>query len=406
VLDGSPRPLADTPFGLYFHVPFCARRCGYCAFATEAVGDEPDPLVLDRFVDHATAEIDLAAGLLAGRVPPAVSLYFGGGTPTLLGARRLSHLLEAARRAWAVAPGPEVTVESNPDTLRPADLSRLAEAGVTRMSFGLQSAATHVLATLDRTHDPAAAATMADRARREGIAHVSVDLIHGTPGETDDDWLRSLDAALATGADHVSAYALGIEPGTRLAARIRAGTLVAPDPDSAAHRYEIADEVLGAAGFAWYELSNWARTPGARCAHNLLYWRNHHWWGIGPSAHSHLAGLRWWNHRSTSAWSAALDRGALPWAGHEVVGADGRHLEAVMLGVRLREGLPTEGLPGAAVCRAVADGLAVVEGSRLVPTLRGRLLADTLTRALAGPEPRRGGQRGRAVTGDGAGARG
>ena len=259
----------------------------------------------------------------------------------------------------------------------------MRSTGVNRISFGLQSVRPEVLAVLDRTHDPRRALDAVGEAHAAGFDHVSLDLIHGTPGETARDWHDTLTAAVATRVDHISAYALSVEPGTKLAARVRSGELRAPCGDEAADRYLAADELLGAAGFDWYELSNWARTPAARSRHNLGYWRNHHWWGIGPSAHSHVAGRRWWNHTRLGEWSSALAAGRSPEAGHEVLDADARAVESVMLGIRLAEGLELRSIPTVtAVPGLVDDGLLDRRGDRVTLTTRGRLLADHVVRTL------------------------
>ncbi len=378
-----------TPLGLYLHVPYCARRCGYCAFTTYVVADPADAAAAHaRFVDGATAELTAAAAVLDG-APPLTSVFVGGGTPSVLDPALLARLLDAVRERFDVAQDLEVTVEANPGGLDDGGsaeeaVGTWAAAGVTRVSFGLQSAVPRVLDLLDRTHAPEAAGRAVAAAHAAGIAHTSVDLIYGTPGETAADWDASLEAALAAGTDHVSAYALGIEPGTRLAARVRDGSLPAPSGDEAAERYRRADARLEGAGFGWYEVANWARTPGARCRHNLLYWRNEHWWGVGPGAHSHVGGVRWSNVRDPGAWADAATAQVDHVEELEVLDQDAQDLERLLLGIRLAEGLPVDGLAGPAVDRVVADGLATVVAGRLVLTLDGRLLADTVVRALAG----------------------
>jgi putative oxygen-independent coproporphyrinogen III oxidase len=390
--------LATTPTGIYVHVPFCERRCGYCAFNTYVLAD-PDGVqaqaATDRYVAAAVAELELAATALGGVAPPLTSVFFGGGTPTMLSAGQLGRIVAAVRERFAVAADLEVTVESNPDGLHDGQLAQLRESGVTRVSFGMQSIRRRVLALLDRTHDPERSLAAVAEARLAGFDHVSLDLIYGTPGERPEDWRDTLLAASATEVDHVSAYALGIEDGTKLAARVRRGELPVPDDDEAADRYLVADELLGAAGLEWYEISNWARSPEARCRHNLLYWRNHHWWGIGPGAHSHLGGTRWWNVDPPGQWADAL-LGDAPLddaiarthvGGHERLDAPQRELERVMLGVRLADGLTVADpvVHGPAVDALVADGLVQRAGAGLVLTRRGRLLAnqviDRLVRA-------------------------
>jgi len=281
-----------------------------------------------------------------------------------------------------------VTTESNPDSVTPESLAALREGGFTRVSFGMQSAVPSVLAVLDRTHDPERVPQVVAWAREAGFGQVSLDLIYGTPGESLDDWRRSLDAALACGPDHVSAYSLIVEDGTALARQVRSGVLPMPDEDDLADKYLLADEVLGADGLGWYEVSNWARTDGAeagasRCRHNELYWTSQNWLGIGPGAHAHVGGVRWWNVKHPTAYAARLAAGESPSHAREVLDADTQRVERVLLEVRLRDGLPIAVLddPDRAD-RAVRDGLATVEGDRLVLTLRGRLLADAVVRDL------------------------
>jgi oxygen-independent coproporphyrinogen-3 oxidase len=330
-------------------------------------------------------ELDLAAKVLdAAGLParPAATVFLGGGTPTLLPAADLAALLGGVRDRFGLAPGAEVTTEANPDSVTPQALEQLAAAGFTRVSFGMQSAVPHVLAALDRTHDPARVPQAVAWARAAGLA-VSLDLIYGSPGESAADWRASLEAALACEPDHVSAYALVVEEGTRLAARVRRGELPAPDDDVLADDYDVADDVLSAAGLDWYEVSNWARTPSDACRHNLGYWRGDDWWGIGPGAHSHVGGVRWWNVRHPRAYAARLADGVSPAQAREVLTPDERYEERVLLAVRLAEGLPLADLSPAGrerVAGLVADGLAqpsaVLAGRCLVLTRRGRLLAD------------------------------
>ena len=382
-LDARRHEVPGTPFGIYLHVPYCVRRCGYCAFNTYVVADPADAGAAHRrFVDGAVAELTTAARLLGGAAPPLVSVYVGGGTPSVLDAALVADLLDAVRDRFVVADDLEVTIEANPDGTSGAALATWRDAGATRVSFGVQSAVPGVLELLDRTHVPRTAVEAVGAARAAGFEHIGVDLIYGTPGESDEDWERSIDLALSLGTDHVSAYALGIEPGTRLAARVRSGTLPTPSGDVAADRYRRADQRFGTAGFDWYEVANWARSESARCRHNLLYWRNHHWWGVGPGAHSHVAGVRWANEPDPQRWADAVTAGAPAVAELEVLDGPARSLEHVLLGIRTAEGLAVEGLPPDRVRSVLDDELAEVTDGRLVLTLTGRLLADTVVRAL------------------------
>jgi oxygen-independent coproporphyrinogen-3 oxidase len=374
---------AAPALGIYVHVPFCARRCGYCAFVTYAPGELTADQTHRRWADAAIAEVAVADRELGADRPPLTSVFLGGGTPTAVAPELLARLLAEIRARFEVVDDLEVSIEANPDGLVDGQLAELAALGVTRVSFGMQSAVPRVLDLLDRTHDPESVPRAVTAARTAGIASISLDLIHGTPGETAADWDRTIDAAMALAPDHLSAYALGIEPGTRLAARVRSGALAEPSPDEAADRYRALDARASAAGLQWYEVSNWARTPADRCRHNLLYWRDDDWWGIGPGAHSHVADRRWWNHAGIDDWSGAALAGTLPAAGSERLTADQRAMERVMLGVRLAEGLPLRLVPVVdAVDGVIDDGLARRVGDRLVLTDDGRLLADTVVRAL------------------------
>ncbi len=402
--DGEPAPadgalpawvtgISPEGLGIYLHVPFCRVRCGYCDFNTYTSGELGGGASQDSYARTALREIELAGRVLAdvGRSRPVGTVFVGGGTPTLLPVDDLALLLGAVRETWGLEPGAEVTTEANPDSVTADSLAALAEAGFTRVSFGMQSAVPQVLATLERTHDPERVPQVVQWARDAGLA-VSLDLIYGTPGESVEDWQRSVEAALACEVDHVSAYALVVEEGTRMAGQVRRGLLAAPDPDDQATKYELADALLADAGLDWYEVSNWARTPEHACRHNLAYWRGADWWGIGPGAHSHVGAgeraVRWWNVKHPRAYAERLGQGVSPAAGRERLEAADVALERVLLRVRLREGLPVEVLSEGgrrAVAGLVADGLvdgrAAVRGSVLL-TLRGRLLADAVVRAL------------------------
>jgi len=386
--------VADPPrLGIYLHVPFCARRCGYCDFNTYTAAELGGTTGLgnqDTYAASAVAEVELAAAALAeqGRLRPASTVFFGGGTPTLLPASDLARMLDAVRDRIGLAPDAEVTTEANPDSVDAAALQALAAAGFTRVSFGMQSAVAHVLTALDRTHRPQRVGEAVARARDAGLA-VSLDLIYGAHGERLEDWQASLDAVVELAPDHVSAYALVVEAGTPLARRVARGELDAPREDDLAAKYELADDVLGAAGFGWYEVSNWARTPDDACRHNLGYWRGDDWWGIGPGAHSHLAGRRWWNVKHPRTYATRLAAGELPVDGEEQLTAEQQYTERVLLGIRVAEGLPIESLDEvgrAAVAGLVGDGLidgaAAIRDRRLVLTRRGRLLADAVVCTL------------------------
>ena len=376
-------------FGVYLHVPFCRVRCGYCDFNTYTA-TELRGVKQSDYADQAIAEVGFGARALRESGVPdreVATVFFGGGTPTLLPAGDLGRMLGAVREHWGIAAGAEVTTEANPDSVDAADLETLAAAGFTRVSFGMQSAVPHVLATLERTHDPKRIPLVVEWARDAGL-DVSLDLIYGTPGESLDDWRRSLDVALACAPDHLSAYALIVEEGTKLARQIRRGEVAEPDDDLTADMYELADASLAAAGYGWYEVSNWATGPEHRSRHNLSYWRGADWWGIGPGAHSHVGGVRWWNVKHPAAYAQRVLAGESPAAGRETLDAETRRVEAILLKVRISDGLPVVELGGEArreVAGLIADGL--IEGADAVRgticlTLRGRLLADAVVRRL------------------------
>ncbi|PPF73921.1 radical SAM family heme chaperone HemW [Rathayibacter sp. AY1E6] len=393
-LDGGlPASVVDgveqRDLGLYVHVPFCRVRCGYCDFNTYTATELRGAKQQD-YADEAITEMALGAEVLerAG-LPrrPARTVFFGGGTPTLLPAGDLVRMLDGLRTHFGVAPDAEITTEANPDSVDASYLRALAEAGFTRVSFGMQSAVPHVLATLERTHDPERVPLVVEWAREAGL-QVSLDLIYGAPGESLADWERSLDSALANRPDHLSAYALIVEDGTKLARQIRRGEVATPDDDLTADMYELADARLAAAGYSWYEVSNWARDDAHRSRHNLSYWLGHDWWGVGPGAHSHVGGVRWWNVKHPAAYADRLSTGASPAAGRETLDAGTRRVEDVLLRSRLADGLPIDAIDAdrrSEVAGLIADGLVdgrAALGGRIVLTLRGRLLADAVVRRL------------------------
>ncbi len=391
--DGSlPEPstarLGAAAFGVYVHVPFCLTRCGYCDFNTYTAAELGSGASREGYAALAIEEIRLAARVLGGRAGPVQTVFFGGGTPTLLPPASLGAMLRAIDSELGLAPHAEVTAEANPETVDERSLAALRAAGVTRLSIGMQSAVPHVLAVLDRVHEPGRPERCVRWARAAGFEQVSLDLIYGTPGETDADWLASLDAALAAGPDHLSAYSLIVEDGTRLAARIRRGELPPPDDDVLADRYVLADERLSAADLNWYEVSNWAAGPASRCRHNQLYWTGGDWWGVGPGAHSHVAGTRWWNVRHPAAYAQRIAAGTSPGQARELLTGSERATERIMLLTRLAAGCPVAELSPAgrdAARQAATDGLVSAEalaGGLVQLTQRGRLLADAVIRAI------------------------
>jgi oxygen-independent coproporphyrinogen-3 oxidase len=398
--DGEPVPadaalpasavagLGQRPFGIYVHVPFCVTRCGYCDFNTYTATDLGPGATRETYAGQAIAEIRLARRVLGPAETPATAVFFGGGTPTLLPPADLASILAAIDAEFGLAPGAEVTAEANPETIDQRSLAELRASGFTRISIGMQSAASHVLSVLDRRHAPGRPESCVAWARAAGFEHVNLDLIYGTPGESDEDWARSLRSAVSAGPDHISAYSLIVEEGTRLAARIVRGEVAAPDDDVMADRYLAADEFLTAAGLRWYEVSNWAASPEARCRHNLLYWTGGDWWGVGPGAHSHVGGTRWWNVRHPAAYAGRLAAGVSPGQAREILTPAERQTERIMLLTRLATGCPLDELTPAgrsaavaAVAEGLADPAAHVEG-RVALTRSGRLLADAVIRGL------------------------
>lgn len=378
----------SRPLALYLHVPFCASRCGYCDFNTYTAKELGDDVRRDTFHEYLIGEIEQAAQELAASHHIS-TVFVGGGTPTLLGSDALTQLIAVINSQFDVSPEVEVTTEANPDSVDSQMLDELRAGGFTRISFGMQSSAPHVLATLERTHSPGASSAAARAARDAGFEHVNLDLIYGTPGESDDDLRNSLEEVISAGVDHVSAYSLIVEPGTALARRVHRGEIPRPDDDIAADRYELIDDRLSAAGMDWYEVSNWAR-PDGECRHNLAYWSNADWWGIGPGAHSHLRGRRWWNVKHPHTYAQRMAAGLSPMQDAEVLTSQQQRLERVMLGLRLRQGLP---LADADCSGALVDDLidrdlleagpAAHEDARLVLTRRGRLLADAVVAEIS-----------------------
>ncbi|GAB18677.1 oxygen-independent coproporphyrinogen III oxidase [Gordonia effusa NBRC 100432] len=381
---------AETPFGLYIHVPFCATRCGYCDFNTYTAGELGTAASPASWHEAIERELDLAVAALSP-AREVSTIFVGGGTPSLLGADGLVRVLDAVRSRFALADDAEVTTESNPESTSGAFFDELRAGGFTRVSLGMQSASERVLRVLERTHTPGRALDAAREASVAGFDHINLDLIYGTPGETDADLDASLDAVLSTPIDHVSAYALIVEDGTAFARKVRRGEIPAPDDDVLAERYRRIDERLSGAGFGWYEVSNWARLQGnspdptSECRHNLAYWNSYDWWGLGPGAHSHVNGVRWWNRKHPARYAATLADGILPVDDHEILATDDAHTERVMLLARLRSGLPVSELDveeRARAARFVDDGLLVEVGESLVLTDVGRLLADGVVRDI------------------------
>ena len=394
--NGDPAPedghlpataLASTSsLSAYIHVPYCRVRCGYCDFNTYTASELGDAR-RDDYASQVAREIGFSAGVLGESVRPFDTVFLGGGTPTLLPAANLVAMLDSLRSEFGLTAGAEVTVEANPDSVDAAYLRELKSGGFTRVSFGVQSAVPHVLATLDRTHDPKRVPEVVTWAKQAGL-DTSIDLIYGTPGESLDDWRESLEFAVSLDTGHISAYALIVEDGTALERHIRRGEIAPTDDDLMADMYELADAKLSEAGFHWYEVSNWARSERERSRHNLAYWVNNDWWGFGPGAHSHVGGVRWWNVKHPHAYAQRVNANVSPAAGRETPDAQARELEEVLLRIRLASGLSLDALDESRHPEAqslagegLVDNAALALG-KLVLTLRGRLLADYVVRRL------------------------
>lgn len=369
-----------VPFGVYVHVPFCQSRCGYCDFNTYTPGELGSAASPESYLVALETELEIAAALreAAGDTRPAETIFIGGGTPSLLGAEGLSRILTGIRNTCGIAEGAEITTECNPESTSPEFFDGLTEAGFTRISLGMQSASPAVLKILERVHTPGRPFAAAKEAIAAGFAHVNLDMIYGTPTETDADVRDTLDRVLETGVDHVSAYSLIVEDGTRMARNVRTGVLPPPDEDVYADRFHMIDTALIDAGFSWYEVSNWAK-PGGECRHNLGYWRDADWWGAGPGAHSHMGDRRFFNAKHPATYGRRLAEGELPLAEVEELDVYARHEERLMLGLRLKEGIDVAELTPTELRRAtdfVRQGLLVVSGDRIAVTDAGRLLAD------------------------------
>jgi len=379
-------------FHAYVHVPFCSVRCGYCDFNTYT-STELRGVSQSGFAQHLITEIEFsrAALDLSGAQPRSLaSVFFGGGTPTQLPAADLVNILKSLDKAFGIDPDAEITTEANPDNLSLDYLTQLRDGGFNRISMGMQSAVPSVLKVLDRTHTPEKVPQAVSWAKQLGL-QVSVDLIYGAPGETVADWQQTIDAALALQTDHISAYSLIVEEGTKMARQIKSGELPEPDEDEQALKYEMADAAFAAAGLNWYELSNWSTGATTRSRHNIAYWTGRDWWGYGPGAHSHVAGVRWWNVKHPAPYVQALEEGRSPALAREVLSGETRVEELVLLGIRLSVGLEIEklrqvdGFDSKKIAGLLADGLVEAQAAfkgRLVLTLKGRLLADFVVRQL------------------------
>jgi oxygen-independent coproporphyrinogen-3 oxidase len=379
----------NSKLAFYVHVPYCVRRCGYCDFNTYTPSElsiSPDLSGVSRsYIDLVIQEIELARKSSDARTVPTI--FFGGGTPTLMEPTDLGRVITAIGDRFELVPNIEITTEANPDTVDRQKLDALRATGINRISFGMQSAATHVLAALDRTHNPENVTRAVEGARAAGFDEVSVDLIYGAPGESLADWGQTLDSALSLPISHISAYALIVEQGTKLGAQVKRGEVIMPDDDQTADKYLMADERFTKAGFDWYELSNWSKA-GSHSRHNMSYWQNANWWGAGPGAHSHINGRRFWNVKHPNAYKEKLLTSGNPMQGEEILDSDAMHSEKVMLQIRLREGISLEGFDEA-LLHTLGEYLAggflepsAWQSGRVVLTRTGRLIADRIVREI------------------------
>ena len=364
-----------APAGLYVHIPFCLTRCGYCDFNAYAGLDH----LAAPYVDALRQEAALAAR--DWKEASFASIFFGGGTPTTLSSDTIGMLIESFQERFAFVGDAEITCEANPDTVKVASLALLRRSGVNRLSIGVQSFDPEVLASLQRLHSGDSARRAYGAARDAGFDNVNLDLIYGAEGETLDSWGRTLDEAVALRPEHLSCYALTVEPNTMLGRQVAAGIARAPDPDGQADMYDLACETLSSAGYVHYEVSNWA-LPGRECLHNLGYWEGRPYLGLGAGAHSFRAGRRWWNLRPPHQYMEALAARRFPIGGEERIGGPDGELEALLLGLRLDRGIPGSLVPPEVVEDLVGRGLARVRGSRVALTDRGMFLASEVVLAV------------------------
>ena len=381
--DAALTTLSSTPLSFYLHVPYCQSRCGYCDFNTYTASELGPGVSRADWKDSARKEVDLARRVLGTDTPAVSTVFVGGGTPTLLPAEDLASVLRHIDEVFGLADDVEVTTEANPDSVTPTQLEALRSAGFNRISFGMQSVVPHVLKVLERTHTPGNALESVNMAKAAGFEHINLDLIYGTPSESLADLRETLAAIENAPVDHVSAYALIVEDGTRLAHAVKRGVIPAPSDDDMADKYEVIDDVLTARGFTWYEVSNWS-LPGSECRHNVHYWKSHNWWGVGPGAHSHIDGVRWWNHKHPTTWTQAVMNDESPALARELLSASDKLLERVLLETRLSNGIDSGLISRPEVLHElVAEGLMVHNANgQFMLTRTGRLLADAVVHRL------------------------
>jgi oxygen-independent coproporphyrinogen-3 oxidase len=373
----------------YIHIPYCVKRCGYCDFNTYTPSElkiaTELSAVSNSYIDLLLLEIKQAKNQVGNASVP--SIFFGGGTPSLMEPSDIGRVISQIKKEFVLNSDAEITLEANPDTVSKETLAAFRKVGINRVSFGMQSAVTHVLATLDRTHNPENLIQVTNWAKEVGFSQISVDLIYGTPGETLSDWQKTIAAALALPITHISAYSLIIEEGTKLAAQIKRGEIAQVDDDLAAEKYLIADKEFTSAGFQWYELSNWAK-PNSLSKHNLAYWLGDNWWGAGPGAHSHLNGKRFWNVKHPNLYREKILSNKSPIADSEELEEIQINSERLMLSLRLPSGVEKQSLNREQISELsgyVESGhldLLNWNQGRATLTLEGRLIADQILRQI------------------------
>jgi oxygen-independent coproporphyrinogen-3 oxidase len=366
---------------LYVHVPYCLKRCGYCDFNTYTPSELDREDQIESWLNSAIKEVELARRVLKAELT-VDSIFFGGGTPSLLDSNTVDNFIQSVKNNFNLKPGLEITIEANPDSINEEKSQRWLNSGINRVSIGMQSSTKEVLKKLDRTHNPDNVSHSVDILKKSGFDNFSLDLIYGTPGESLQDWENSLKDAIALNPPHISAYSLVIEPGTKMGAQLNRGEINQVNDDEAADKYQLADEMLTKNNYSWYEISNWAKKD-KECKHNLNYWLGNNWWGIGPGAHSHVNGVRWWNNKLPKVWRELLEKQNSPAFAREVLSKDQIRNEQIMLLSRLRTGLGIVELDKNKIQNLRANELITLDSNNIVLTLKGRLLADEVFRQLS-----------------------
>jgi oxygen-independent coproporphyrinogen-3 oxidase len=388
--EGDPAPsdgrlpnvgnLKNKPFSLYVHVPYCSKRCGYCDFNTYTPSELERDDQIESWLQSAIKETIFARKIL-GEELTVDTIFFGGGTPSLLDASVVKEFLNNVSKHFTLKKDLEITLEANPDTITQSKAEDWRKAGINRISLGMQSSAKNVLQVLDRTHNPANVLTSVEILKKAGFDNFSLDLIYGTPGESLEDWSNTLKDAIAINPPHISAYSLVIAPGTKLGSQLSRGEIKAVSDDDAADKYQLAEKMLTENGYSWYEISNWAKV-NRECQHNLNYWKGNNWWGIGPGAHSHINGVRWWNKKLPKNWRESLDQDQSPALARENLTNEQIRNEEVMLLSRLKTGIDKADFDLKNVEKLIKDKLVNEVSGKLELTLEGRLLADVVFRQL------------------------